>query len=271
MNEPRRPRRKQTATARPPQIASVRIRVLEQFGPTTRPLAGVLVEGLPFRKFTNPQTGEVSELRTTNDQGIFQSDGFLAGKRRVTLTKARFGAFPPAANRGVVAGPVVRDETFVPNIQLDPDENGEVINRLEVVMAQEGPTIQVRVLNVFPTPVPIARARVEIIGVEVGATNASGDFTSVPLPFGRRGINVRADGFVPERKDGDFFQEVELDELSGRQNTESRSQAGGEHGSAAAQLPAAWHASAPGRDLGERGRHAAFRRGRSAVAGAGRR
>jgi hypothetical protein len=220
MNEPRRPRRKQTATARPPQIASVRIRVLERFGPTTRPLGGVLVEGLPFRKFTNPQTGEVSEIRTTNDQGIFESDGFLAGKRRVTLTKAGFGPFPPAANRGVVAGPVVREETFVPNIQLDPDENNEVINRLEVVVAQEGPTIAVRVLNVTPsTPVPIASARVEIIGIEVGATNSFGDFTSVPLPFGRRGINVRADGFVPEKKDGDFFQEVELNELSGRQNS----------------------------------------------------
>jgi hypothetical protein len=207
MGTPKRPRKSSTITVVPPRIASVHVKVQELFQGGLSPEADVRIEGVPPK---NP------DVTTTKSDGTFISRAFAPGSRLVTATKADFGP-PSTGGMPVLEGPVSVRAEFVSNIELTPEPGStEVFNRLDITIARRNPRLTVKVIDVTPlgstNPSPLTGVEVEVIGVSKGPTNAFGDFVSAPMPYGKRGVTVRASGFFAEAMDGDFFQEIEVRE-----------------------------------------------------------
>lgn len=138
-------------------------------------------------------TRGVSGAAKTDTTGVWNSGKFRPGTFEVRVVLNEFGPPSPV----VVEGPVRQTVTFVPVFDLPEGQDRQAVT---ILMDPRNPRL---IVTAFDVTSPIAARRlagvsVELIGVQQGVTDATGQFTTRPAPFGSHGVNVKMPGFLSE-------------------------------------------------------------------------
>lgn len=180
-------------------------------------LNGVSVEikGVPPQRGQQPDdfkgtTGKVISRNQGKSSGIpgvgvWFSGPFSPGSFDVVISLDQYG--PPAP----VVRPteVRRNVAFISAFELPGDQ--QRVN-VDFVLDPRNPRINVKVRDgSFTAATPVGNADVEVIGTQRGKTDRFGDFSSLPVPFGKVGVNVSSPGMLSTATGGPVsFTEVDI-------------------------------------------------------------
>jgi hypothetical protein len=203
MSDPPTTKTIRPAAQSPRVYATTRLTVVRVMGSSREPVEGATV--------TIPGVRPEGQADTTNSRGQWTSRLFRAGSYDVTVSAPGSGPLVPG-------GGAVVEANWIRRIRFEPSASfpaGVTPNDIQVEVAWRNPIIRVRAFDPFLSPRPLAGARVEIIGVDIGTTDVNGEYSSPPVPYGTRGVRVGLSGYFPQAMHGpEFFRQVEIRETA---------------------------------------------------------
>lgn len=199
MNEPKKPRQKVTVRAGESRddLALARFTVVR----TTE-------SGAKFPVFkAHVQIVGAHKKNTegdTNLDGIHRTRVFKKGTYDVVVKAAGMGPVP-APGQPTKLGEFRGKFTFEP-LSKTP------LNEIEIQLRAESPRIRIKVLEkTLGGTVPLAGARCEVIGVNLGVSDTTGSFVTRPVTDGAYHVLVKKEGFFPQNQTGEaFFRQVDV-------------------------------------------------------------